>query len=305
MRRTLGPALLLLVATGCTEEPSPPPVGDLHQYAVGELHLARTNTEARQYSLDVNGDGTPDNQLGLVFSALEGQGYAIADTADEALVRGRAIMLAQLQTTSFERSEVAGVQTFLGASPVPAACTDPDDLATCGQHLQTRAHYDLLPDGASDLGAATFVEGRFEAAIGTLPVELSISNDGPIRVDLQRARIQLVDMTATGGTAVVTGGITLHDRDNVVIPAATGELQRIVATDCTPATTSCGCPTNSRGLQLLELFDLDDSCAIDVDEVRTSNLVQALLSPDLGTGRDQLLSFGFGVAFVPAEFIAP
>ena len=112
-------------------------------------------------------------------------------------------------------------------------------------------------------------------------------------------------MTATGGSAILTGGLTTDDVETIVIPAATRELQRIVATECTLTTSPCGCPSGSRGRQLQEIFDDNNDCEIELDEVLVNSIVQSLLAPDLGTGGDALLSFGFGVGLVPAEFTAP
>src|SRR6185503_4291340 len=99
---------LLLCAACATDEPLIDPVGPHYQYVVSELHLPATNTEAREFGLDINDDKSVDNQLGMVFSTLKSQGLGVDETAQESLLRGGLIMLADLQTVDFDDADAAG-----------------------------------------------------------------------------------------------------------------------------------------------------------------------------------------------------
>lgn len=300
MRRALV-ALSLLAACGDNQDPSID--GEVYQYAAGALHLATDNTEARALSLDVDNDGEDDNQLGMVFATLEGQGFALAETAGESLLRGQSILLADVQTSSFT-DDRAAIQTFVGASPVPAACIDPADLSTCGQHLHTRAHYDLAADGASDQGYGAFDHGVFQGAIGDLPITLGLGDDTPIHVTLHGARVRLTAATPTSGYAVIAGGFTSDDVDDVMAPAAARQMTRIVTAECglPDGAGPCDCEDGGRADFLQELFDLDRDCTITGDELIANTIVASLLTPDVKIGGEHMLSFGFAVDLVPAEF---
>lgn len=298
--------LLGLVGVGACvwDDEKPVPTGPTYQYVVGEISIPGKNSEARQFALDLNNDRSPDNQLGMVFGTLQGEGFGVGETATEALLRGNAILLVELQTEAFDETTASGLRTYLGANPDPAACLDPTMLATCGRHLMTRAHYDVVPDTGSELGVAPFEDDRLLAPVSTLPITIGIDPAAPLRLDLHSAEIQLTDVSADGATAVIAGAITKSDRDNIVIPEVARNVARIFGNDCDPAAQPrpCGCPPDSRGDLLQDLFDGNNDCTITVTEVATNSLVESLLYPDLGNGSDAMLSFGFGARLVPAAY---
>lgn len=311
MRRTLASmnrvaVLLLASLSGCffdAEEPLPPLEGDVYQYVVSDLKVPTNNTEARELGLDLNGDDTIDNQLGMVFGTLETQGLGTASTAREALLRGGLIMLLEVQATALDNADDAGVTTFLGDDPVPNACLDDANLATCGQHLKGTGSFSIDRETASHQARGPIDDGRFLESTGIMPVELAISLAGVIRLDLRGARVELTELTPDGAHGVLAGAIAPIDIDGVVIPEATQQIERIVTTECTgtrTATNVCGCKDRSRLLE--DLFDVNRDCHVDVDEVATNSLVQSLLSPDVRVHGTNMLSFGVGVDFARATF---
>ena len=56
----------------------------------------------------------------------------LQDTIDLAVAKGDIILLVDFQTKDFTNTTAAGLSVKLGSMPVPAACTDPTMLATCG-----------------------------------------------------------------------------------------------------------------------------------------------------------------------------
>jgi hypothetical protein len=298
--------LLPLCAAACVaDDPELIPEGEHYQYAVGEIMTPADNTEARAYAFDLDGDDTPDNQLGMIFGFLETQGFGVADTVDESLLRGNAIMLVDLQTTGFDHAHAAGLQANLGAHPVPAACTDPADLMTCGQHLMTRAHYDVVPETASDLGVGSFTNGQLIAPIDTLPISIGIDAAAPLRVDLHGAKLRVTDASPTGATLVITGAILDTDVTNVVVPEVTRNLARIVHDGGCVVQVSpvgCNCPHGSRAALIEGVFDVDHDCAIEPVEVSKNSLVVSLFTPDVAIEGHKMLSFGIGAKLVPAAY---
>ena len=113
----------------------------------------------------------------------------------------------------------------------------------------------------------------------------------------------MVDMTPDGGYAILAGGLTKSDLENVVLPEAARQMTRVIAAECTqPVYTPCGCPPESGGELLESAFNINGDCAIATTELTTNTLVQALLTPDLLLDGERLLSFGIGVDLVPAAF---
>lgn len=298
--------LVLASLSGCyfdSEEPLPPLEGEVYRYVVSDLRVPTNNNDAREYGLDLNDDKTPDNQLGMVFGLLESQGLGTASTAREALLRGGLVMLAELQTVSLDNSDDAGLTTFLGGDPVPNACLDEANIATCGQHLMGTGSFTIDRDTASHQARGPIENGRFVESTGIMPVELAISIAGVIRLDLRGARVKLTQLTPDGAEGVLAGAIAPVDIDGVVIPEAQQQIERIVSTECTGTSTlssPCGCTGRSDTLQ--DLFDDNGDCHVDLDEVATNSVVQALLAPDLRMHGMDMLSFGVGVSFARATF---
>lgn len=300
----LASPLCLIVA--CTDdERLPPPEGPHYQYVVSELYIPQTNTEARQFGLDLNGDKTVDNQLGMVFSTLDSMGLGVGDTAREALVRGGLIMLADFQTPTFEDTEASGLTTFLGRDPVPGACLDPMQLETCGQHLTGSGSFSAIDGSASDLATAPITNGIFIGGMSRLPVKIAlISAVETIDVVLHAARVRVTNISPTGASAVIAGGITKADIDNDVIPQAAAQIDRIITNECGQPNgeSPCGCVPGTRARLLRSLFDQNQDCSVEADEVAEHSLTASLLAPDVTVNGEPLLSFGIGVELVSATF---
>ncbi len=296
----------ILVFTGCTSDEPLALDGTHYQYVVSDLSIPSNNTMARDNGLDLDGDKTVDNQLGMVFGALAGQGLGVGETATEALLRGGLVMLADLETNGFDDTEISGFTTWLGDDLSPAPCLDPTMLDTCGQHLRGNGTFSVDQDSASHQMTAPIVNGVFVDKAVFLPVELVLDSDTPIRLDLRAARVRLTEITETRITGVFAGGITQGDIDNAVIPEVASNCDRIVRNECnqpTPAGSEpCGCVAGSRANTLRNLFDNNRNCRVETNEVATNSLVQSLLKTDIRVDGQELLSFGVGVQLARASF---
>lgn len=295
------PAIVILVA-GCGDDIARE--GAHYQYVVSELRIPINNKDARANGLDLNGDRTVDNQLGMVFGTLNGVGLGVASTAQEALLRGGLVMLADLQTTGFEDTELTGFVTYLGGDPDPPPCVDPMRLETCGQHLRGTGRFSIDPDSASDLASAPITAGVYLARVGTLPIEIAIDPAAPIRLDLRAARVQLTGISDGHASGILGGGIIEADIAGVLVPQAAAQMNRIVGAECGQPGGSgpCGCIGGERGAVLQTYFDDDDDCAITLDEVGRNSITQTLFSPDIMADGERALSFGVGIELVTATF---
>src|SRR4051812_35657854 len=65
----------------------PPPMGTF-RYVLDKERVPTTNNEARLFGLDLNGDATIDNQLGMVIATLTSQGFDIQGATTTAVDHG-------------------------------------------------------------------------------------------------------------------------------------------------------------------------------------------------------------------------
>ncbi|MBA3454364.1 MAG: hypothetical protein H0T42_14825 [Deltaproteobacteria bacterium] len=281
--------------------------GEHYQYVVSELRIAENNAMAREFSLDLNGDKTVDNQLGMIFATLDSFGLGVGSTAREALLRGGLVMLADLQAPALEDTDLAGLSFYLGSDPDPAPCLDPARLETCGQQFLGQAQFSVDDASTSDLATGRIHNGVFNAGVGVLPIEIAIDPGTTIRLDLQGARVRLSQISEDHISGVIAGGITTADLNGIVIPQAHAQMHRIVSTECPKPGGSppCGCIESDRADTLIGWFDANYDCRIELHEVSRNSLVESLLAPDLAIGRDRLLSFGVAVELTSASFTPP
>ena len=128
-------SLVLVAVVACTDNVPPPPVGAHYHYVMSGEHVPRSNTEARNWGLDLDGNSSIDNQLGMVLATLTSMGFEIPANAERAIDRGEVVVLIDLQTSSFSNNSSAGFTLYTGTDPMPPACNGSDDL-TCRHHLQ-------------------------------------------------------------------------------------------------------------------------------------------------------------------------
>lgn len=303
---TITATVLVLMVAGCRGDELLPQ-GDHYQYVVSDVRVPSNNMMARDDGLDLDGDGSIDNQLGYVFGTLAQNGLGVSDTAREALLRGGVLMLAELVTTGFETTRATGFTTYLGSDPDPAPCLDPARLETCGQHLLGQGRFTVDVGSTSDQAIGPIVDGVFLEAVGAMPVEIAIDSSAPIRLDLHGARVRLSPISESDVSGILAGGITQADIDGVVIPQAAAQIDRIVRTECAQPTGSapCGCLANARADLLQKVFDSDDSCQVEVAELSSSSVVRSLLDPDIVIDGQRLMSFGVGTELATATFTLP
>src|SRR5688572_15161192 len=99
------------------------PEGEHYQTVSKKAYVPTNNSQAREFGLDLNADGTVDNQLGMVLGTLSTMGFDIQGTIDEAVAEGSIILLVDFQTKDFTNTTAAGLKVLLGDMEMPAACT--------------------------------------------------------------------------------------------------------------------------------------------------------------------------------------
>jgi hypothetical protein len=301
------------------------PEGTHYHYIANKVLVPTTNTQAREYGLDLNGDKTVDNQLGMVLSTLGSMGFDIQATLDQAVATADIVLLVDFQTKDFTNTTAAGIQVFLGDSTMvtPMACNTGEVYnettnTGCGHHLGGTGMFAVSANSPTNASlGGKIVNGTFTGGPGNLSLQISFGDSGAVQLDLIGARAKgssLSDAslgTGTSGGVVFGGAITKSDIDNKVIPAIQAQIAPIIAEDCTMPTMppGCGCMADSTGKTILGLFDtkLADGtegkdCMVSVDEIKTNSLIVSLLAPDVTINGKEALSLGIKATAVKGDF---
>lgn len=272
-----------------------------YRWIVDNQVIPTTTQQAQLYGLDLDGNGSADNQLGFVFSALTAQGFDLQPVTDQAVARGQILMLGEANVAT---PAAATYTMYSGANPNPAPCTGPTDTV-CRKHLAGTATFDLAATSAHDTPlAGSLANGVLTAGPGNLQVTLGFTG-APLVLNLVGARVRL-DMVsgASFGASVIAGAITTAERLAKIDPALQQSTMAAVAADCTSTTPpTCGCAAGSTGATMLSLFDSNPKdCQISLQEISDNSLINALLAPDVVVGGQEAISFGFGATAVKATY---
>lgn len=295
---------------------APPPALDHHYFVIDTLRVPTNNNEARMFGLDLNGDGTVDNQLGMVLGTVSAMGIDVQGDTTLQVDRGKMIELLDLYARNFTNEPTATLAAFIGSNPMPAPCASASDT-TCRRHLAgtgtftaTAATPPNLPlTGTLANGAMTTAPGHVLAPITLFP---SSAGDATY-VTLVGAKIAIA-MTSDPKIMQLTiaGAVTKADVDSKLMPAMAANAQQLVMKDCTmpQSPPTCGCASSSNGKTMLDLFDGDiagtqKDCMVSVAEVRGSSLMQSLFAPDVTIDGQMALSIGMRGSAVRAGFVAP
>lgn len=302
-------SLLALPLVACSDdEGTVIPEGPHHGYVVSEATVPTNNNQAREFGLDLNGDKSPDNQLGMVLGTLSSQGFDVQGAIKGAVDQGDIILLLDLQTKDYSSTGNAGLAIKLGdkATAMPAPCTGTADTV-CRHHLDGTGKFTFASGSPNDVAVSgKIVGGTFNGGPGNFSLQIALGGTQAIQLDLIGARAKASGMTDNGIESVVlAGALSQDDLNTKVIPAIHAQLGPLVTRDC-PGTTppDCGCMgTSSTGRTLLNLFDtMPKNCVVTVDEIKNNSLIQSLLAPDVEINGTQALSLGIKVKATKADF---
>jgi len=295
------------------------PEGTHYGYVVSKANVPVDNKTATSYGLDLGStksgtpDGTVDNRLGQVLGQLSTMGFDVQTTVTDAINQGSIILLIDFQTKDFMNSSAAGLSVKIGANPMPAACTNPADLTTCGKHLDGMASFSIDPKSPADaLVAGKIVNGTFDGGPGNIDLQIALGTTQPITLSLLNARAKATAITADGMTATVGGALSVNDLNTQVIPAIADQVAGIISRDCNGATPpTCVCNSGmATGATLLILFDGKDGttpdCTISATEIAKSPFTSGFFAPDICSTKTctapDALSLGIQVQTVKATF---
>jgi hypothetical protein len=269
---------------------------------IDRQRVPTNNMEARDFGLDLNGDISVDNQLGMVLGTLSSQGFDVQGATDAAVSMGQILLLAEANVGT---PTAATFTLYTGANPVPAPCNGATDTV-CRRHLAGTGSFDLAAASAHDTPlTGTLMNGTLTAGPGSLHVPLVIFGSAPVTVELIGARVKIEMVAGTGfAQSVIAGAVTQAELDAKVYPGIHQGATAAVAADCTTTTPpDCGCAVGSTGRTFIQLFDTNPkNCVISIDEIKNNTLIQSLFAPDVTIGGQQALSLGFAATAVKATF---
>lgn len=253
-------------------------------------------TEAKKYGYDQDGDGTIDNALGAVFSAVSGAANVdMQRNLDDDWVAGDAIDLIRRQRAS--ASTKAGGQWILGHAR--GCCDDPSVVDACRKQAVVRCFS----------GSATF---SIESASGAMPARTSGGRAsygpgrGTIRLPVGPGHAVSLRVEQLGfewprasdrarAEGRVYGAIPADEVERKLLPVMATFLDNFLThSDSDPRSVKRG----------LNLFDADGDGHVSTQEFADNDLVKTFFSGDLdldGDCKADALSFGFGFWSVPAR----
>jgi hypothetical protein len=314
---------LSLVACGGGDDGQPIPEGTHYHYVANQAFVPTTNTQAREYGLDLDGNNQPDNQLGMVLSTLAGMGFDIQATIDGAVAEGSIILLVDFQTKDFTNTTAAGISVYLGDNEMPAACNagetyDETTKTGCKRHLDGNGMFSIAAGSPDNLAlGGKIVNGTFTGGStkSNLSLQIALGGTNAIQLDMIGARAKASGITEAGigmgttGGVVFGGAVTKEDIDTKVIPAIQAQLVPIIMEDCTMPTNptgGCGCAADSTGKTILGLFDTTPKdCAVTVEEIKNNSLIVSLLAPDVTIEGKMALSLGIKATAIKATYTVP
>lgn len=267
-----------------------------HGFVTASITVPVNANEARALGRDLTGDGKADNALATVLAALTQQGVDFTQGWNADVHSGRIVMLQSLRSTSLATDRHATWQLLYG---VPV--TNPN-LTGTGTFTAGPTH--------SARVAARIVAHRVSTTATTLPIRMDLGS-GPFSMPMVVGRaFETCYSRCTG--ARINGAVRVSAISSIFIPQLAHVLQKIVDRDC-PGPGPDTCTSQSSGASIEQIFDTNQDLVISADELRNSNLIKALLAPDVdlyradgtrGTdGKPDSISFGFGFVAVKARII--
>ncbi len=265
-------ALALLALTACSDPARDdvvgPFTGEVRRFVVTSITIPRDTQTSASLAGDPDGDGTPENQLGVVTTVLGSIGDLSLDGPDMILSAALA------STIEIQGADGRTGVTYLGA--------DGEAATVAGGAFDTAGAF------RSNRSFETRVPGR---AVVRLPI---FTNADPLALEIEGLEIELAPDGSGGYTGVIRGGIR---EDHAREVSYLGLLQMFETEPTRHLVFSRQIDTNDDGVLARE----------EVDETAIALLVRADIqlfdgarySPQQGSPRPDSLSVAFGIHIKP------
>ncbi|MEO8699933.1 MAG: hypothetical protein ABI867_07805 [Kofleriaceae bacterium] len=262
MKRSL---IFLCGLLGCSSEPSNdvvgPFTGEARRFVIDRFELPMNNVDARALAVDLDGDGTVDNQAGMVLGTLTTQDDVTLNAADM-IASGALASVVVVQADDFLTDSAAGV-TYFGSEAAPA--TVMGGRIEGGVFVSNRTSLTEVP-GAAQLRLPVFRDAD------------------PIDVPLRAMQIDLAPDASGGYVARIAGCIPAA----AVADAAFAGIVQMLAND--PA----------HHLVFARLMDTNLDGELTREEFDLNSIFSSLLAPDKDfDGVGECLTIAFDAHLLP------
>ncbi|MBI5478414.1 MAG: hypothetical protein HY906_06130 [Deltaproteobacteria bacterium] len=275
-----------------------------HQFVVDGVELPLSATEANAVGFDLDTDGTIDNRLGEMLTALQGAmgSSSPQDSINLALREGLMISLLSIYAVDLTTSPKANAWTFVGQpqaltdGPQPGGTFTLDPAAPIdayfGGRIKNGVGYFGGPDAAFMLRTPFTDYGTLDLPLKSVRMEFDVSADG---LALENGRL--------------AGAVTEADLQTEVLPQLTDLLDAVLERNCTDRGGTggagvCGCVPSSGTATIQSLFDANGDCYVTLDEVTGNNLLATLLAGDV-TLPDGSRAISLAVGFHAVNAVYP
>ena len=247
------------VAAGCSTRPDDivgPFTGPTHRYVVDRIRVPTTNTQARTFGGDLDGEGELDNGLGYALANLPLSGNVTEHSADM-IAAGAVASSLEIVADDLQNDPTVGVR-YVGTSDSPYI--ELGGRMENGWFRSNLALYASQP-GEAELHLPLFKEAD-PSLLKAIGIEMILVPDG-----------------SGGFEATIHGGV-LHD--DAMRESLHRGISQMIASGA------------GDYLSLVRVLDRSPhDWTISYDEVWDNSIVAAVLSPDLRLDGREALSFGF------------
>lgn len=261
-----GSALLFALAAACLPQGAPAATRGYIALAVPPA----TSSEVMQAAIDLNGDGTVDNQFAQVLNVMRTVGVVDLDFA-ASVTSGQVVYLLRVTSAdpTFQNAAAALGEWIVGQPTAPV----PPDFSGGGS-------FQIAPGiepgrFTAPLVAATFVSANPVTNVAPVEVPFEFRLGENFIIPLRGARLAF---TVTPGGLVngqLNGSISEEDVQNIIVPSFAIYFNQIVAAGGPTAKTLLGLfDTGCNGTGANDGF-------IAVCEVANNSLIASLLAPDV------------------------
>jgi hypothetical protein len=285
----------LVLAVGCSGDGLAPECvnstsGEESKFVANTLTLPKAHAD---FAIDLDGNGTPDNQLGNIIGVLNGQftmGNGPQDGVNQALQKGNVLLLFDEKGASLSSAECASVDFAAGNQPANPPKYDGSDTFTINAMLGGGTFKGRITGSAFNSNSPVTTTNPTNITV-LLPIVAGVD---PITLSITGAHLQFTKSGDTLMKGQINGAIKSTDVQNEIIPSVAQLLNKKINMD----------PTSSSSMTLLSIFDSgmvthDPSCpdmscknpdgtcskpmdkTISVCEVGTNSLIKSVLSPDV------------------------
>ena len=278
--------------TGVTE------AGAAHTLSVvvNKYLVPTTDTEAKKYAYDIDGDSAVDNAFGAVLVAIKAAvpGMDLQQQMDQNVLNGNVIMLMQVKASDLTTATAATLQAWTGKQKLccdTRPCTETTAKTKCFSGTNEHVPDVNSPSSAVLNGAIASGTGTFGP--GTIEVQIPIGK-WAARVKLLKARVE-GQVSSTGIIeGKLAGAIGQNDLTTQVVPAVALALDHEMKD-----------PTSTQASKdaIKKAFDTNNDGTITNDEVSGHGAVKAVLAGDVdadGDGKKEELSAAVGFTAVTA-----